>query len=711
MKFTFDFYLNIEEEIRIPLINGVVCNTLVFYNKNFEIIESLNSLLFRHILTNDANSLLVFGNENESNLISLTEKIKLIELILGITQNKIPILIGIYCNLVDDVIEQIEYFEKKFENLNFMISPPISEKKPKEMIKSYFENILDSINPKNQIYLMNNPSQFAGNEIEPDLLKDLMEYENLRGLNDSFYNIKACKSYIQYLNNQFSVFCGMEENSHTFFQLVPLNQRKYCGIVSYISNLVNMCSKLYNFALEDNILELIQLQEQINNIRKMLYEIKNNKGKELIGLKYAFLYLYKDLISRTNEDINLISEELQSQIDSISKEKIEAIVNSLLNNKQIYKLYFIGRRDLYQFDEIIKTFSNIDVLVKQGKVKKIKGPYVTDINTIYRVNFENNQLVFRFRTSQFFQYENLIKEKLLYPFLDKNLIPNDLDLRNKVKEIINTKTGSYVFNKEQPPIIPVCNLIYYDETKEIIPYLFSVQDYIRGKPLFQLINQYISEGKNLSTSKFINLFSELGEHFGNLHDVKFDTFFKNIIDIGQKKNISYSEFFEKELERKIQEAKKNEIDFCDEIRKFYKDNKALIEDETEYVLLHNNFQSQNIIVKEESGVIKINGIVDFDYWCVGSRAQDFIKIDYWILKPLNNPSFYSAFYDAYSKHSKVNNDFKKKIDLYKLIWLLDEYNLESVLIKKSDQMKIMKTSKMSLENYLFEIKAIIERTS
>ena len=167
------------------------------------------------------------------------------------------------------------------------------------------------------------------------------------------------------------------------------------------------------------------------------------------------------------------------------------------------------------------------------------------------------------------------------------------------------------------------------------------------------------------------------------------------------------ELVQNKIEQKIQEARKNQLELGDEIRDFYKDNKALIEDETEFVLLHNNFQSQNIIVKEELGVIKINGIVDFDNWCVGSRAQDFIKIDYWILKPLNNSSFYDSFYDAYSKYFTVKNDFKKKIDLYKLIWLLDEYNLESELIKKSDQMDIIKTTRLSLENYLFEIKQIL----
>ena len=139
----------------------------------------------------------------------------------------------------------------------------------------------------------------------------------------------------------------MEENFQTFFQLIPLSQRKYSGIISSISNLVNMCSKLYKYALEDDILELLQIQEHLNDIRNKIYDIKSNEGKQVIGLKYAFLHLYKDSILKTDTDINLIAEKLQTQIDPISKGRIEAIVNSLLNRKYIYQLYFIGKKGLY----------------------------------------------------------------------------------------------------------------------------------------------------------------------------------------------------------------------------------------------------------------------------------------------------------------------------------------------------------------------------
>ncbi|MFX0023671.1 MAG: dihydrodipicolinate synthase family protein [Candidatus Hermodarchaeota archaeon] len=685
----------------------MICNTLTFYNRDFKIIDSLNSILLRHILTNDADSLLLFGRMDNNNSYTITEKIKLIELVLEITESKVPIMVGIYNNQVDKIIEQIENIGKKFEDLSFMISPPITEKKTIYETQAYFENILSSITSKNHIYLINNPPLFAGNEIDPNSLKSMMDSFNLKGLIDAFYNIKNCKAYIQYLNDVFSVICGMEEHSQTFLQLVPLNKRKYSGILSNLSNLVNMYSKLFNFAKEDNVLEILQIQEQINDVRNNIYEIKSNQIKEDLGLKYAFLYLYKDSIQSTDFDIKKTYEELENQIDPISKGRIQATVNYLLNNKQIYKLYFLGNKDLYQFDEIINTFSNIEILVKQGKVKKIKGPYIADTNTLYRVYFENNQLVFRFRTGQHFQIEDMIKEKLLYPFLDHTLNSNSVNLRQKVKEIISTKSGSYNFNKESPPIIPVSNLIYYDENKETVPYLFSVNNYIRGKPLFQLINRYISEGKNLYAKKFLNLFSNLGEILGKLHTIEFQSYYRNISDIGKSPKSSYSYYLETEFKQNLQEAKNNKITFCDEIRAFYKDNNSLIEEENDFVLLHNDFKSQNIIVKEESGVIKINGIVDFDNWFVGSRAQDFIKIDYWILKPLNNPSFYDSFYNTYSQFYQIDKEFKKKIELYKLFWLISEYNFESELIKKTKHLALTSKPSLSLESYLFEIQAII----
>ena len=43
---------------------------------------------------------------------------------------------------------------------------------------------------------------------------------------------------------------------------------------------------------------------------------------------------------------------------------------------------------------------------------------------------------------------------------------------------------------------------------------------------------------------------------------------------------------------------------------YFSDNSALIEAENEPVLLHNDFQVDNFIIRDEVGSIQINGLID-----------------------------------------------------------------------------------------------------
>ena len=124
------------------------------------------------------------------------------------------------------------------------------------------------------------------------------------------------------------------------------------------------------------------------------------------------------------------------------------------------------------------------------------------------------------------------------------------------------------------------------------------------------------------------------------------------------------------MEIEIQLAKKNKLENIKTISDYFKDNEVLIEEENQPVLLHNDFQTQNIIVKEESGAIRINGLIDFDNWGIGVRAQDFIQIKYWDLKQLNEPNLIKAFYEGYSKYYNIDKEFKKKIEIYYHFWIL-----------------------------------------
>ncbi len=671
------------------MISGVIVPSITLFNKNFEIDVELNSILIRHALLNGAKIIYLFGTTGEGIYFSdkIDEKIKFLNLTTEIN-DKIPILLGAFGNEVDEVINQIETLGKKFNFLNFFIAPPFSKKLASDELKLHFENILGSVTSKNNIYLYHNPEYFTGNEIEPKIVNGLLEFENLRGIKDASNKIYNYKAYIQLLGENFSVFCGEESRFSFFLQLIPLGLRKYAGLVPSIANLTNICSKIYNAALEDNVLELTQLQEQLDDIRNKIYDIKINEGKVQRGLKYAFLYLYNDVLKIPIEDLNIVSPPFQRELEAITKTRIEVTTNYLLNQKLIYQLYSLNKGELYDLKEIIRIFSTVDVLIEQGKIKKITGPLEGQTNTIYRVNFENSQLIFRFRTSKTFQYENVAKEKVLFPLLDGSLYPFSSKLEEKIKEILNSPTGNYFFDKQNPPVIPVGNLIYYDESKNLIPYLFTVQEYIHGKQLHKILEQNIIEDFNLelSTSKFINLFENIGEILGKLHQIKFSSFYENINEIGKENEKTWSEIFHKRLNIEIQEAKKNKLSNIEEMTDFFKENEALIEEENEAVLLHNDFHSKNIIVKDDlSAAIKINGIIDFDNWGIGVKAEDFVKFKHWDLEFLNQPELNRAFYQGYTKYHKVDKDFEKKIEIYSLFWLLKLNNFETKLKRQSQE--------------------------
>jgi len=283
-----------------------------------------------------------------------------------------------------------------------------------------------------------------------------------------------------------------------------------------------------------------------------------------------------------------------------------------------------------------------------------------------------------------------VKEKVLFPFLDKTIYSKISNLSEKIKDIISKSSGSYFFNKFNPPVIPVADLIYFDETKSLIPYFFTVQQYIQGEPLHSILTQNITEDFNLEleTSRFNTLFRNIGELLGKLHnEIKFDYFYEDVSQIGKKHEKTWLEIFNKSLNAEIQKAKKNKMENIKDISDFFKDNEALIEEEYEPVLLHNDFHSKNIIIKNDSGSINIKGIIDFDNWGIGVRAQDFVKFKKWDLDFLNKPNLSEAFYQGYMKYFNLNKDFLKKIELYSLFWQLKLTNQELTLKKQKDGKK------------------------
>jgi len=669
---------------KIQQAPGIICPTITFFNENFKTNDDLNSLLYQHVLLNSNNGLLLFGVTGEGPYFKdrINEKIKCIDLAKVTRKNQCPITVGIFGNTINEILNEIEEIGNIHKDISFMISLPLETKIAEEELGNYFENILGSAGVNNPIYLYNNPPLFHGVEIKPDLLDKLIDFPNLKGIIESSEKISKYIAYLNYIGEDFYLYCGKERIFSTFLQLIPSELRKFCGLIPSIANITNCCSQIYNAALAENTLELIKLHDELNENRVKIYDTQVELGKTQRGLKTAFFALYKDIINYSFNEVINVAPQLARELEDFTYDRIKVTMHALINDKKINKFYPIGE-NLYNMKEFKEIFSH---LLSLGDLTKIKGPYGGKINTIYRLKFEENDVVFRTRTSKAFRYEDIIKEKVLFPFLDGTLSYDTPDLREKIKEILVTKTGSYFFSNQKPPIISVGELVYYDETKETFPEIYALQKFISGKPLNFILKKYQSEGKILNSNSLIKLFNLLGETLGKLHKIKFDRFYNTITEIGIEKQRDFQIKFNKELDYELQEAKKNKLDDIKGIKTYFKDNSSLIEEENEPVLFHNDFQAQNIIVREEP-TLQFRGLIDFDNWQIGVRPQDFVKIEYWTLKPLNEPALNESFYNGYKNlyERPIDSDFKKRIEIYSLLWFIKVYNFEIEKIKRGEK--------------------------
>lgn len=321
-------------------LGGVIVPSITIFNENYEVNLGANLILYQHILLNGADSIFLFGSMGEGLFFhdNVNEKIKLIELAYSESDNKIPILCGVFGNQADEILNQMEQLGRIFKDLFFVIAPPFEKKLNFTELDAFFENIIGSFNLDNRIILYNNPTNFAKNEIKTEHIKKLINFSNVKGIKDTTEDIKNTHSYVQFMNEDFGLYCGNEYNYAKFYQGVPSELRNFSGLVPATSNLANVCKKLFDNAQEGKENEVKQLQKQLKDIMIKIYDEQPHPGKEQRSLKFAFHSLYKNEISSSLDEIMSLSPELHKSLSDSTKERIKNNLQVLIDLNLIQML-------------------------------------------------------------------------------------------------------------------------------------------------------------------------------------------------------------------------------------------------------------------------------------------------------------------------------------------------------------------------------------
>jgi Ser/Thr protein kinase RdoA (MazF antagonist) len=384
--------------------------------------------------------------------------------------------------------------------------------------------------------------------------------------------------------------------------------------------------------------------------------------------------------------------------------------------------------DRATFTRILQQFPPLHTF---GMNTPITGPFDGKINSIYRIDLTpENALIFRTRISKAFRYEPIVKEKILYPFLDRTLTCDTPHLEKKIDAIINSRQGTYIFQSDRPSITPVQDLLYYYEPEAAVPpvtgnpeeilpprkfpFLVTIKNYLPGQSLFDILKTLPPNEHN--SAAILTTMELIGRVLGDLHSIRFDGFYDQITDIAHpKKRLLWKELFAAQWKKNLTDAAQYPAfkPLIPAVDRFYREFGPSVEQDEEAVLFHNDFQAQNLLFRfhdnlpwSDTKKLEFTGVIDFDNWRIGPRAQDFVKMEYWTIQ--DHQPWLDAFYRGYHSRFPVTKELKARIVIYKILWFMLVYAFEMDKIRKAEQNITVDSRFPAADKYLQDIEKNLE---
>ncbi|MFC1697568.1 phosphotransferase [Nanoarchaeota archaeon] len=308
-----------------------------------------------------------------------------------------------------------------------------------------------------------------------------------------------------------------------------------------------------------------------------------------------------------------------------------------------------------QVNKIVKHFAQIKLGKPIYKFSTTKlGLGENNIN--YKLNLNNQKYVIRIGLRKEFE-SNMKKE-----FFSLKLLPKDM--------------GS------QP--------IYFDNSKKIVPKVYSILSFIEGKKVIRWQNKHLK----LHAEKLAHLHKKKYPFHGNIYKK-----FKTNIDLHKRLQRDMKEFGTTLKNRNIQRI-------LPKVEQYIKDNNHLFQKLKKFSLIHGDPCIDNILFTKD----KIH-YIDWEWTQFYDPAEDVSRFFFpdiacnpWYIKLSKEKINY--FLKHYLKINpdktlrqrvKVKNTFLKFTDYVYFKWKLDNWKTETSQLPKSHYQNIVKVMQNSLE--------------
>ena len=249
------------------------------------------------------------GTTGESPTLSHEEHIKIVEVCIEQTNNRVPVIAGTGSNSTDEAVYLTRHAHKAGADAALVVTPYYN-KPSQEGLLQHFTEIANSVNIPIIIY--NIPGRSVVDMTNETMAK-LYELKNIVGVKDATGDIPRVYSAKNTIGKDYILLTGDDSTTLAFMTYGGH------GAISVTSNIApKLCSKFHNLCMEKKFYEASIINDQLMPLHRALF-LESSPGP----VKYAASVL------------GICSEEVRLPITTISKETKKNIDSALRHASRI----------------------------------------------------------------------------------------------------------------------------------------------------------------------------------------------------------------------------------------------------------------------------------------------------------------------------------------------------------------------------------------
>ena len=274
-------------------INGIYAAGMSIFNKDLSLNIEKTILHAENIIDKGCHGVAIFGSTGQAQLISISEKIKLLNN-LSKSKYKNKFIIGTGLNSLSETINYIKIaLSLNFEN--FLIMPPAYYKYSDKEVITFYSKIVEAA-PNSRIILYNF-EKLCGYKFSLECVQELVKKfpEQIIGIKDSSYNI-----YKNLRLKDFSILPGSE---------TKLVEGLEIGCSGIITATCNVTAELSRKVYDDFISKKVQTEnEKLINVRSAF-----DKYNLISGL-HSYCAKENDIFKNVLPPLTLLTKENEKEL-------------------------------------------------------------------------------------------------------------------------------------------------------------------------------------------------------------------------------------------------------------------------------------------------------------------------------------------------------------------------------------------------------------